>query len=211
MKKEYHIGIISLASGSSCWRGLDYYKSKKVTKLNKIGEGEKMKRRFANQVEGDYYQDRIVSEYFTGYVCYIKLKNIEKPLIVNNGVETICIKDNNYEWLELYPDNGKYALTIMLDDKRKLIEWYFDIAQKIGIEDGIPYEDDLYLDMIISPEGKELIIDKDELQEAVNNGNITQIDVDEAYKTLEYLEEKYVKNFDKLMKFTQKLIDKYYI
>ena len=34
------MGIISLASGNSCWRGLDYYKSKKVTKLNKIYENE---------------------------------------------------------------------------------------------------------------------------------------------------------------------------
>ena len=34
------MGLISLASGSSCWRGLDYYKNKKVIKLNKINEGE---------------------------------------------------------------------------------------------------------------------------------------------------------------------------
>ena len=34
------MGIISLASGNSCWRGLDYYKNKKVTKLNKINENE---------------------------------------------------------------------------------------------------------------------------------------------------------------------------
>lgn len=30
------MGIIALASGNSCWRGLDYYKNKKVIKLNKI-------------------------------------------------------------------------------------------------------------------------------------------------------------------------------
>lgn len=34
------MGIISLASGNSCWRGLDYYKDKKVLKLNKINENE---------------------------------------------------------------------------------------------------------------------------------------------------------------------------
>ena len=34
------MGIISLASGNSCWRGLDYYKNKKVIKLNKTNEGE---------------------------------------------------------------------------------------------------------------------------------------------------------------------------
>lgn len=34
------MGIISLASGNSCWRGLDYYNNKKVIKLNKINENE---------------------------------------------------------------------------------------------------------------------------------------------------------------------------
>ena len=32
------MGIISLASGNSCWRGLDYYKNKKIIELNKINE-----------------------------------------------------------------------------------------------------------------------------------------------------------------------------
>lgn len=34
------MGIISLASGNSCWRGLDYFKNKKVIELNQIGEFE---------------------------------------------------------------------------------------------------------------------------------------------------------------------------
>lgn len=34
------MGIIALASGNSCWRGLDYFKDKKVIKLNKINESE---------------------------------------------------------------------------------------------------------------------------------------------------------------------------
>ena len=34
------MGIISLASGSSCWRGLEYFKNKKVTKLRKINDKE---------------------------------------------------------------------------------------------------------------------------------------------------------------------------
>ena len=34
------MGIISLASGSSCWSGLNYYKEKRVVELNKINEDE---------------------------------------------------------------------------------------------------------------------------------------------------------------------------
>lgn len=32
------MGIMSLASGNSCWRGLDYYKAKKIIELNKVNE-----------------------------------------------------------------------------------------------------------------------------------------------------------------------------
>ena len=34
------MGIISLASGDSCWRGLDYYKKKKIRNLKKINDYE---------------------------------------------------------------------------------------------------------------------------------------------------------------------------
>lgn len=40
IKRSKVMGIISLASGNSCWRGLDYYKEKRVVELNKINENE---------------------------------------------------------------------------------------------------------------------------------------------------------------------------
>lgn len=168
-----------------------------------------MKRRFANSVEGDYFQERIENDSFSGYVCYIKIKDVKRPLVVNNGISQICIKDENYEWFEVYPDNSKYAITIMFDDKNNLIEWYFDISKNVGIENGIPFENDLYLDMVITPTGEMLVIDENELQEAFNKGEITQEDLDSAYQTLELLENKYVNNLDELVKLTNYLCDKF--
>lgn len=168
-----------------------------------------MKRRFANQVEGEYLQERVNDDYFKGYVSYIKIKDVQKPLIVNNGKNEICIKDENYEWFEVYPDNEKYVITIIFDDNNNLIEWYFDISKNIGIENGIPYEDDLYLDMIITPNGEKIVIDENELLEALRNGDIIKEDVDSAYFTLSYLENKYVNNLDELVKFTNYLCDKF--
>lgn len=168
-----------------------------------------MKRRFANSIEGDYFQERIDNDYFKGYACFIKIKNVKKPLIVYNGITNICIKDENYEWIEVYPENEKYAITIMFDDNDNLIEWYFDIAKNMGLENGIPFEDDLYLDMIITPAGEKRVIDENELKEAFNNDEITQEDLDSAYQTLELLENKYVNNLDELVKFTNYLCDKF--
>lgn len=34
------MGIISLASGASCWRGLDYYKKNKIINLKRINDYE---------------------------------------------------------------------------------------------------------------------------------------------------------------------------
>ena len=161
-----------------------------------------MKRRFANEIDGIYVQKRIDNTYMTGYACFIKMKNISKPLVVDNGVEKICIKDENYEWIEVYPDGANYALTIMFDDHQNLIEWYFDISKKIGIENGIPYEDDLYLDMIITSQGRKLILDEDELNDAFRRGEITKEDVALAYKTVEELDEKYVQHLEELSTLT---------
>ena len=168
-----------------------------------------MKRRFAYNETDNYKLIKVEEPFFDGYACFLKFQNIEKPLIVNNGVNEICIRDNDYEWLEVYPTNGKYAITIMYDDKGNLIEWYFDISKKIGLENGIPYEDDLYLDMIITPTGKEIVIDEDELLAAKQNGDITQEDVMGAYETLKELENKYVNNMDELNKLTNYLLNQF--
>lgn len=165
-----------------------------------------MKRRFAYNENDNYKLIKVEEPFFDGYACFLKLQNIEKPLIVNNGINEICIKDNNYEWIEVYPTNGKYAITIMYDDKGNLIEWYFDISKNIGLENCIPYEEDLYLDMIITPEGKEIVIDEDELLNAKETGDITQADVELAYETLKELENKYVNNIDELNKLTNYLL-----
>lgn len=168
-----------------------------------------MKRRFAYNLNDNYEQIRVDEDFFKGYACSLKLQNIENPLVVNNGKETVCIKDNDYEWIEVYPENGKYAITIMFDDNNNLIEWYFDISKNVGIENGIPYEDDLYLDMVITPNGEKLVIDEDELLEARDKGDITQEDVDSAYQTLSELEEKYVNNIQELIKLTNYLNEQF--
>ena len=167
-----------------------------------------MKRRFAYSLGDNYKKIHINDEMFKGYVCDLKLNNIDKPLIVFDGKNNICIRDNGYEWIEVYPDKGNYAITIMFDQNKNIIEWYFDIAKKIGIENDIPYEDDLYLDLIITSTGEKRIIDEDELQEALENNDITKDEYEFAYYVLKELDEKYCQHFDYLIDFTDYLCNK---
>ncbi len=142
---------------------------------------------------------------FKGIVCFVRLQNISEPKYVKNGKENFCMINNGYSLIEAYPDNGKYALTIMFDDCGKLIEWYFDIAKSVGTENGIPFEDDLYLDMAIMPDGEMIILDEDELLAAKNEGIITQEDMDCAYNTLHELEKKYACCLEDLIQLTEYL------
>ena len=69
--------VISLASGSSCWRGLDYYKSKKVTKLNKINENE-----YSSIVKGT-----------NNYNVYLNIEHTRRSICdcpLANGKRIIC-------------------------------------------------------------------------------------------------------------------------
>ena len=162
-----------------------------------------MRKRFAYKSDDQYQQITVDETFFKGVVCFVKLQNVAKPKYIENGKEKLCIIDNGYSLIEAYPDNGKYALTIMFDNRGKLIEWYFDIAKSVGIENGIPFEDDLYLDMAIMPDGKKIILDEDELLAARIEGIISQEDMDSAYNTLWELEKKYASCLENLIRLTE--------
>ena len=97
----------------------------------------------------------------------------------------------------------------MYDNKKNLIEWYFDMVKLNGIENGIPYIDDLYLDLVIRRNGKQIILDEDELEEALNEKDITKDDFDMAYRTMREIQNKYGDNLDDLIELTNKLYNKF--
>ena len=165
-----------------------------------------MKRRYANKVKGEYSQKRVDEEFFKGYVAFVKIKDVQNPLVVNDGEKDVCIKDNDYKWIEVYPDNEHYAVTIMFDNNDNLIEWYFDIAKEIGIENNIPYEEDLYVDIVITPNGRKEILDEEELMDALNKNEITQKDIELVYETVKLIEDKFVNNFSYLTDLTDKFL-----
>lgn len=71
------MGIISCASGSSCWRGLDYYKDKKVKDIKKISDIE-----YTSSICGT-----------KEYEVYLNLKNVRKSTCncpLANGKRIIC-------------------------------------------------------------------------------------------------------------------------
>lgn len=105
---------------------------------------------------------------------------------------------------------GKQFSKSVFDDKGALIEWYFDVAKTIGMENGIPFEEDLYLDLVIMPDGETIVLDEDELLSAREEGLISQEDVDSAYSTLHELTSKYACCLPELIKLTDHLTERFH-
>ena len=141
---------------------------------------------------------------FKGDIALIKFNKMYKPYMVENV--NLCIADDNYKWLEFYDYNKKYKLTAMYNEKNEIVEWYFDIARKIGNENGIPYEDDLYLDVVLTPTEEIILLDEKELKEALDRMEITTTEYENAYKEAEKLIEMLKGKKDELQKFTDKYL-----
>ena len=142
---------------------------------------------------------------FSGDIALIKFNKMFKPFVLNNI--NLCIANDKYKWLEFYDYNEKYKLTAMYDEKNEIVEWYFDVARKIGKENGLPYEDDLYLDVVVTKEGKILLLDEDELKEAYNRLEVSKKDYDMAYKKANDLIDKLDNNISNLQIFTNKYLN----
>ena len=170
-----------------------------------------MKRRYAdNRQNKDILKRNIIvkeinNDILDGYISKLTLLEVSRSWSVD--VEHRTILDNNYIWLGIYPKDKHYCITAMYDNNKVLKEWYFDIVFQNGIEDGMPYEDDLYLDVVIVPDGRIHILDEDELLDARDNNLITDEDVTLAYKTKDYIIDKYGKNIDNLLEISNQLLE----
>ncbi len=148
----------------------------------------------------------VANNEFTGDICYYHFKDVINKITIPNGKP---IMDDGHEWLEFYDYNSKIKLTAMYDENAQIIEWYFDIARRIGKENDIPYEDDLYLDVVVNPAGEIILLDEDELQAAYDRLEVNKEDYNMAYNHANQLIKKLENNKDKLEEFTNKYLKEF--
>ena len=173
-----------------------------------------MKRKYANyQNWKDVEEKRYVNKYFNnddfkGNISLLTAMKVKKKLVVDMNGKEVVVLDDNFRWLEVYPDNNKnIAASIIINDKNEILQWYFDIAKDTSFtENGVPYIDDLYLDVIMYPSGKLKMVDQDELQEALDIHDITKEDFDLAYKVAESLMKDIDGKAEELTEFTFKYL-----
>lgn len=147
------------------------------------------------------------------YICIKRINEIEEKFIVNKFGKEIAFMDNGYYIVEFTPLNQFYNGRVYLDRNLNVLGYYFDMSLGNGIENNIPYYDDLYLDVIYSPNNNELIEceDENELLEALNNKKITQEQYELAKNTCSNLIEEIQNNRNIFINIDKKeLIQRYF-
>lgn len=151
-----------------------------------------------------YKNIHATEESFTGDIYFYHFTEEVKKFVIPNGR---CILDNDYKWLEFYDYNSKVKLTAFYDDSNRIVEWYFDIAREIGKENGLPYEDDMYLDVLVTDIGEIILLDEDELKEALDEKIITKEEFESAYKDADGLIDRLQNKKQELQNFTDKYLN----
>ena len=144
---------------------------------------------------------------YKGYLSQIHIIRANQPP-KQEGEEYIERANSGYKWLEFYPENSNIAMTVCYNNENKILQWYFDIINNVGIENNNPYFEDLYLDVTLTPENKIELLDEDEINEALELKNITKKQYDMAYKTAKELMKRIDGNVEKIAKFSNKYFDK---
>ncbi len=79
--------------------------------------------------------------------------------------------------MQHFPENANHSLTTIFDPNDKIVQFYFDITKTTGrTEEGIPYFDDLFLDIVLIPGRPAFVLDEDELEEALEQTVINKTD-----------------------------------
>ena len=137
-----------------------------------------------------YHRDVV----FRGGIGLITFKGLKKPEIVDSPEGPLCIADNGYQWLEIVPEDGHFALTAMFDHGT-LFQQYIDITLRNEIEeDGNAVFFDLLLDVVVLKDGEPRLVDTEELEAALSGGMITREEYDLARRTADTVVETWNSN-----------------
>ncbi len=136
--------------------------------------------------EAQKYQIKFYLDEEDKYIVVKKLIKLSKKFIIQNDVIAM---DDGYYVIEIVPKNKNYALRLFLNDKKEIIEYYFDIIKESGIDKElkVPYFIDLYLDITIQKNKKVNILDEEELNDALKSKDITKKDYELVLKVKEQL------------------------
>jgi predicted RNA-binding protein associated with RNAse of E/G family len=142
--------------------------------------------------------------FFDGYLGFIKIQEVREPQIWKFNGEDIVVCDKGVTWLSILPNDDWYCITAMFSEKEEILVWYIDMIAGQGIDkDEVPYIDDLYLDLVVYPDGTIIEDDMDELEYALVTKDITEEQYHLAIETSDKLKKKISYNILDFVKYTK--------
>jgi len=109
-----------------------------------------------------------------GRESLILIRDITAPLTVSSAGDAVKIVEKDYSWLQIARKDGRHWLTAMFDEQDTLLQMYFDVTDgNIFDNPDNPAFRDMYLDVVLRPDGRIVILDRDELDEALETGAVT--------------------------------------
>ncbi|WP_251518868.1 MULTISPECIES: DUF402 domain-containing protein [Staphylococcus] len=139
------------------------------------------KRHWRRIIDREYTEVKVSNNKYKGIIGLVTMKKVREPLEVTVAGKEIIVADDNYQWLQILPEKKRYSITVMLDDKGNPLEYYFDINIKNVTQRGNARTIDLCLDVLVLPSGEYELVDEDDLQRALDNGQISKKQYHEAY------------------------------
>jgi len=129
-----------------------------------------------------------------GVVSLLEIQKVTNPLTVHYEDGDVLIADEGYSWLQLAFKDQFFWATVMYDDKGEFMQGYFDITGGNTFEDmENPKFQDMYLDLVLLKNGGIQVLDREELDEALEQKEITveqyQQTVTEGEKLYGFLKE----------------------
>ena len=95
-----------------------------------------------------------------------------------------------------------------MDQQDNMVLWYIDMIDDHGVDaEGVPWFDDLYLDLVVYSDGTVVIDDWDELEDALASGDVSREQYLQALETCERLQAGRASGVEKLTEFTRKCLE----
>ena len=111
---------------------------------------------------------------FRGRVACLDICAVSKPSVWRHRGADVPVCAAGSRWVEMLPVDDFYCVTAMLAPDGRALVWYIDMIAGQGVDpDGMPWFDDLYLDVLVWPDGDVTVDDRDELDAALAGGEIT--------------------------------------
>lgn len=129
------------------------------------------------------------------YGAFINIIEVKKPQVWFCFDKKITVADNGYKWLVVLPKKDNYAITMYMDRNDVPLLWYIDLIDGIGVDaDGIPFYNDMFLDLIVSDDGQVVEDDRDEFKKAYFDGIINNKQYQKVISVSEQLKQRISEN-----------------